>query len=311
MIYGVKENRSFDNVFFTYVVDSDESLTSWAENKAGNDYTAVLIKAGNWTCEKSLDLTNAGTKIVVGEAGSKLIFNLDSAPKTSAIAYSILPDIAEHFLLNVNVFCNRAGNAVAFSQCVNLYNCSAEVNGGRASGFYKCENLLNCVAKCNATETEYSVPFYYSNGLNNCTAYATAEEGTAYGYSKCERLNGCRVESLESNVKVCGFNNCNYCFACLLLIDKEYPTINGFFGSKKLFGCVAIAKGTSEGNAFYGCANLDCCDGTGNYGFYNCTAIHNCTATATVAKAYNTCANAGDYNATYAYANTPEGGFNN
>lgn len=312
MIYGVKENKSFDNVVFTYVVDSDESLSAWVENKAGNDYTAVLIKAGSWNCQKSLDLTATGTKIIVGEAGSKMVFNIDSSSVASAILYSALPEMTDCFMANVHVLCNRSGNAIGFNLCVNLYNCSAEVNGGRASGFYKCENLLNCVAKCNATETEYSVPFYYSNGLNNCIAFATAQEGTAYGFSKCEKLNNCKVAELSSNVKVCGFNNCNVCVGCSLENDVTYPAVNGFFGSKKLFACIAVANGATEGNAFYGCSCLDSCEGSGNYGYYNCSGIKNCTAkTTSVAKAYNTSANLGDYNATYAYADTPEGGFNN
>lgn len=311
MIYGIKENKSFENVIFTYVVDSDDALNDWAENKAGNDYSCVLIKSGSWTCTKNLNLTNCGTKIVVGEADSKLIFNISETSIATAILYSELPEIAEHFMFNVHVMCNRAGNAIGFNLCVNLYNCSAEVNGGRASGFYKCENVINCVAKCNATESEYSASFYFSNGLNNCIAYATAQEGTAYGFSKCEKLNNCKVAELSSNVKVCAFNTCNVCVGCSFENDVTYPAVNGFFGCKKLFACISVGNGNTEGYAFYGCTYMDACEASGNYGYYNCSGIKNCIAkTTTTAKAYNTSANLGDYNASYAYANTPEGGFN-
>lgn len=312
MIFGIKENKSFENVIFTYVVDSDESLAAWVNNDPGNDYSCVLIKKGEWTSSKNLDLTITGTKIIIGEADSKLIFNIAESTQSTAILYSTIPEINEHFMFNVNLVCNREENAIGFNQCVNLYNCSVEANGGRASGFYKCENVINCVAKCNATGTEYSVPFYFSNGLNNCVAFATAQEGTAYGFSKCEKLNNCKVAELSSNVKVCGFNNCNVCVGCTFENDVTYHAVNGFFGCKKLFACIAVANGTTEGNAFYGCGYIDGCEASGNYGYYNCYGIKNCIASETsVAKAYNTSANIGDYNATYAYANTPNGGFNN
>ena len=312
MIYGVKENKCFENVIFTYVVDSDQSLSDWANNKAGNDYSCVLIKTGQWRTSKVLNLTNTGTKVVVGEVGSKLIFDILDTSLASAILYDALPEINEHFMFNVNLVCNREGNAIGFNQCVNLYNCFVEVNGGRASGFYKCENVINCVAKCNATESEYSSSFYFSNGLNNCIAFATAQEGTAYGFSKCEKLTNCKVAELSSNVKVCGFNSCNVCVGCSFENDVTYPAVNGFFGCKKLFACIATANGTTEGYAFYGCGYMDACEASGNYGYYNCYGIKNCmTKSTTVAKAYNTSANLGDYNATYAYANTPNGGFNN
>lgn len=310
MIYGVKENKSFDNVIFTYVVDSDESLTSWAENKAGNDYTAVLIKVGSWNCQKSLDLTATGTKIVIGEAGSKLIFNIGESTQSSALSYSSLPDFDGHFMFNVSVVINRSENAIGFNQCVNLYNCSLEVNGKRASGFYKCENLFGCVSKCNATGSEYSACFFYSNGLNNCVAHATAEDGDSQGFVYCERLNSCNA-NITGNASVYGYRQCKQVMTSTIKSEEVNHTVFGFYSCKKLMGCIAVAKGAENGYAFSQCQEVVSCEGSGQYGFYESSGVVNCMATSTtIAKAYNTCANIGTYNETYAYANTANGGFN-
>jgi hypothetical protein len=313
MIYGIKENKSFENVIFTYVVDSDEALNDWADNVEGNDYSCVLIKSGTWTCTKNLNLTNCGTKVVIGEVGSKLVFNLDiSSVSSSGISYSVFPDNNEFFMFNVHISVSRQANVIGFNGCINLYNCSVEANGVRAVGFYKSENLINCNAVANATGTEYGVPFYYCNGVQNCIGSVTSETGHAMAYSNCEKLNDCKVKDLQSNEGTAyGFHSCKVLSGCSIENDGINNSIQGFCNCEKLHGCKSVAKGISEGYAFKGCDNVVSCEGSGGYAFYECTGVLICLATNnTIAKQYNSCSNLGSYNASYAYANTPNGGFN-
>lgn len=76
---------------FTFIIDSDEALSEWANNdkSKGQDYTSILIRKGEWRCtipDKGLmqtdrehiyvayiDLGNIGTKYIYGEPGNKLI----------------------------------------------------------------------------------------------------------------------------------------------------------------------------------------------------------------------------------------------
>ena len=76
----------------TFIVDSNDKLSQWIRADTGNDYTTVLIKKGTWQSDELLyelqlsgskkkyagiNLSKTKTKIVIGEAGSKIYFQVD------------------------------------------------------------------------------------------------------------------------------------------------------------------------------------------------------------------------------------------
>lgn len=312
MIFGIKENKCFENVIFTYVVDSDQTLSDWANNIADNDYSCVLVKQGVFTTNKNLNLTATKTKVIIGEVGSKLVFNIpETETISSAISYTSLPEDNSYFMQNVHVVITRSVNSIGFNQCVNMFNCSVKATGNRASCFYKCENLFNCEAKAISSGTDYTVGFYYSNGIYNCVSSAESNTSIAMAFSYCEKLFNCEVKTIKSNDKCYGFHQCKIVNGCTCENDSVNNTIYGFYQSEKITSCIAVAIGLTDGKAFYGCDNVVSSQGSGQYGYYECTGVINCLATNnSVAKSYNSCANLGTYNASYACANTPEGGFN-
>lgn len=209
MIYGIKENKSFENIIFTYVVDSNESLLAWAENQEGNDYSCVLVKKGTWTSNVAVNLGNAGTKIVIGEVGSDLIFN----DVSFGLGYDELPSDFDCFMQNVSckIIQNVAGqNYVPFQRCINLLNCKGHTySDGYSRGFANCENLYNCHGY--GSGALGGSGFYNCKNLYNCVGlsdYAGVSTNQA-GFASCFNLEGCKGTGVQR-----GFSNCHVLTGC-------------------------------------------------------------------------------------------------
>lgn len=239
---------------FTYEVDSDKKLIDWANNKSGNDYSAVLIRKGTWTSAVGVNLTAAGTKVVVGEAGSKLVFN----EVERGLFYDDVPTTSDYWMRDVTVRCTGTyygtgnGDGIGFRNCTNLTNCTGNGNGtgthaGYGYGFRECTNLTNC------------------KGTGN----GTGPHGSGYGFYKCTNLTNCT-----------GTGN-------------SFSSGYGFHSCTNLTNCNGAGNGTANGygRGFHKCNNLTNCTGTGygtasdsdsGCGFSYCTDLTNCTGTSTV-----------------------------
>ena len=160
---------------FTFVVDSNEKLTSWVNNYKSSCqyYTSVLIRKGEWTSTTGVNLTTAGTKVVVGEPGSKLAFN----DANKGLYYETPPNKPEYYMLGVTV--EGTSTSYGFNSCANLTNCTG-------TGFYLCANLTNC------TGTGISYGFNSCANLTNRTGTGTGADN-GYGFKLCNNVIGCKA----------------------------------------------------------------------------------------------------------------------
>ena len=140
---------------FTYIIDSNTKLSNWANNLSGNNYSKVLIKAGTWSYtaaskQWAINLTDTGTKVVIGEVGSILSFNLTYVVSNASnwcLNYTSLPSSDDYYMKNVTVYVTTSRiMPTAFRNCRNLYNCVAKVENGEWGNFSfsACRNLYNC-----------------------------------------------------------------------------------------------------------------------------------------------------------------------
>jgi hypothetical protein len=184
---------------FTYIVDSDQKLADWANNVAGNDYTAVLIRPGTWTSSTEVNLTNTGTKVVVGIPGSKLSFT-----SQYGLRYSSAPTTKEYSMHGVTVECAPpSGYGYGFSNCTNLTNCTGSSSGtDYGYGFSSCTNLTNCTGT--GSGTSYGYGFSNCTNLTNCTGTGTGT-GTGYGFQSCR---GMLLNKPGSASKTATYNSC-------------------------------------------------------------------------------------------------------
>jgi hypothetical protein len=211
---------------YTFIVDSNEALAAWANNEEGNDYSQVLIKKGTWTSDIEVNLTTAGTKVVVGQAGSLLSFTSEYGLK-----YTTRPTTAEYWMLGVNVAVdivseNSVKMSYAFSNCTNLTDCNGDGKsigfGNDSAVFIGCTNLTNCngtsIGIFNSVigpSTNYS--FSNCSNLSNCTGTGTGNgNGNGYGFSNCSNLSNCTgTGDGNSDVSSFGFNNCGNIISCI------------------------------------------------------------------------------------------------
>jgi hypothetical protein len=189
---------------FTFIVNSNEALSNWASNKSGYDYTSVLIKKGTWTSSVGVNLTTTGTKVVVGEAGSKLIFTSDKG-----LHYNDVPTSPEYYMQTVTIELSYNGSAYGFYKCTNLTNCTSQSVGngqGLGVGFNNCNNLTNCVGYGKGYGGGDG--FKTCNNLTNCTGIGI---GTAF--SNGNGFNGCKLVSKCKAGGHCGANVFINCYA--------------------------------------------------------------------------------------------------
>lgn len=281
----VIDDKNLTAETFTFVVDSNEKLAEWANNdrSKGQDYTSVLIKKGEWTSTAGVNLTNAGTKVVVGEAGNKLIFN----DAKYSLFYDKLPTTDDFFMCNVFVEATfptmKYDSGVIFRRVTNLKNCYAKVtNTGRieAKAYEYCQNISHCTSITENTVGMFSqYGFSECENILYCRAYGEASgssEGSfTYGFYRCNKINSCYGETnvIEgNNNSAIPFFNCERLTHCEVKMNSIDSKGFGFLDCKAVFQCKAKGR---------------CIEGV----FSNCYASNSITAD-------------------YACADTPAGGFN-
>lgn len=309
---------------FTYVVDSSQKLANWSANIPGNDYSSVLIAKGTWNSNNPVNLTNTGTKVVVGAGGSLLTFN--GFTGGDGLKYSQRPTSGDYWMegVNVQVQSNEV-DACAFRNCINLTNCmgsgESQLTADKLGvGFYECENLVNC--RGIGIGNDYGAGangagFYLCKNLSNCTGQGTVPGGyDAFGFYQCTNLNNC-VGNASTDVSVSyGFFECTRLTNC---IGSGSGGTNGwhcgFYRCTDLTQCIGTgSSGGDPGGGFFQCTNLLSCKGIGygsefygGYGFYECNVMFGCAPSGTSTTAtYYSC-----YMATnIPVGNTATGGYN-
>ena len=281
---------------YTFVVDSNADLTAWANNdrSGGKDYTSVLIRRGTWTSSKGVNLTAAGTKVVVGEAGSKLVFNNTE----KGLYYSAVPTRSEYYMRGVTVENTGTGNVYSsgFYLCTNLTNCSGTGTGNAGAGFHLCTNLTNCSGIGTGTNGAGG-GFNSCANLTNCSGTGTGTGGSGLGFRSCTNLTNCSGTGTGSGT------NHGY----------------GFYLCTNLTNCSGTGTGDGFVSGFHLCTNLTNCSGTGSgsgtnsgYGFNSCTVVIGCKADGHCTTAvFEDCYASNTKTSTYACADTADGGFNN
>ena len=288
---------------YTFVVDSSAALTAWANNdrSGGKDYTSVLIRKGTWTSSKGVNLTAAGTKVVVGEAGSKLVFN----DVDSGLYYNIAPTEPEYYMRGVTVeSTGTGGNSLGFRLCTNLTNCSGTVtvtgNAGTGYGFDSCTNLTNCSGTGFGTGT--------SSGTGSGTNHVS-------GFRSCTNLTNCSGTGIGDGF-VSGFRECTSLTNCSGT-SSGTNHVSGFRSCTNLTNCSGTGTGDGFVSGFRECTSLTNCSGTGTgpgsgYGFNSCNVVIGCNAGEHCTTAvFEDCYASSSKTSTYACADTPNGGFNN
>lgn len=184
---------------FTFVIDSNAALAAWANATAGNDYTSVLIKKGEWSLSVTssaivINLTTAGTKVVVGEAGSKLILSGAVTGNKYGLNYSTRTYAPDCWMHNVNVtMTGGASNNRAYSGCGHLTNCTGTVTGGTTTAlFYNCDFLEYCEGTASGGSSSNHV-FQGCYGVRYCrgsaiSSYYSLTANSTYAYANT--LNG-------------------------------------------------------------------------------------------------------------------------
>ena len=168
-------------VLYTFVVDSNEKLAAWANNDkaSGQDYTSVLIRKGEWTSNAGVNLTTAGTKVVVGEPGSKLVFN----NVEKGLYYTTAPTGPDYYMRDVTVTAgtgtgNGSGKGYGFNSCTNLTNCTGTGNGnGYGYGFYSCKTVIGCKAGKHCTTSVFQECYASSSKKDTYSCADTANGG--------------------------------------------------------------------------------------------------------------------------------------
>jgi hypothetical protein len=256
-------------VAFTFVVDSDEALAAWANNAEGNDYSHVLIKSGEWTSSKEVNLTTSGTKVVVGQAGSLLSFT-----SLRGLAYSggNPPRTNDYWMNGVNVKVSNNAS-YCFFYCMNLTNCSGSSIGSSGGyGFYYCYNLTNCTGSTEkiGNSSGYFYGFSYCTNLVNCTGNTNGNDGFCFYY--CTNLTNC--SGTANGARSYGFINCKSLRDCTCIVNT--PDDNNGYGSSGFKNCTNLVNCTGNTNASY------------SYGFESCRIMMFCNGTSTTS-VYNAC----------------------
>ena len=301
---------------FTFVVDSNEKLAAWANATGGNDYTSVLVKKGEWTSTTGVNLTTAGTKVVVGAPGSKLVFN----NVEKGLYYATAPTEPDYYMRCVTVKTTRtddnASTSTGFHSCLNLYNCiststsTSSAGGSIGTGFHSCSNLYSCTGTSSSEGYNQGsgYGFHSCSNLYNCTGTGGSTDhgrygGVGCGFHSCENLSGCTGSgACTGDIAAAGygFSECSMLSNC----TGTTGTVSGgtstnhysFHNCSSLSGCTGtINTGNSTSviincYAFSGCSSLSGCtsdietstvDGASNnaYGFNMCSNLSSCIAT--------------------------------
>jgi hypothetical protein len=213
---------------YTFIVDSDAAFAAWANNTEGNDYSHVFIKKGTWTSNKEVNLTAAGTRVVVGQADSLLFFTSDTG--FTRTSYTT---VQNYWMLGVSVRVDAYPSiapAVAFANCFDLINCRCYVvANGDSCGFSNCKNLTGCFSECVSRTSTISKCFDYCSNLINCSGVSGSEMtgSTDITFSYCQNATNCKTNNG-------GFFYCSNLINCsakvfIQCINKTNCSGNGIF----------------------------------------------------------------------------------
>lgn len=241
----------------TFVVDSNDTLTAWVSNTAGNVYTHVLIKPGTFQTSKTINLATSGTKTVVGMGGSKIVKSGGGVGIQGNNSHDCK-------LIGVNVEVPSGAPTTAFHSCSHLIGCYGKVmcyGSDNYGTFYNCQYLTDCVGYCTAQNT-YACVFGKCQYLNNCYAVSgNTSQNYAYGFMDCDYLTNCKAEASGAGG-------------------------NGFMNCTGLMNCIGKATGTGMLNScgFINCIRLTHCgsnaqsSGGSGIGFNTCKCLFGCYA---------------------------------
>jgi hypothetical protein len=217
---GALVHDSSNDFSWDLVIDSNAKLLQWA---ASGTYEKVLIKKGTWTlAEGGVDLTARGTKLVVGEPGSKLVFS--AVTSSGGLYYTTLPTTKDYRMDCVSVEANSPvpRTAIAFYRCINMKYCIglATTTGDNqyAYAFLACKNLLYCEG----------------TGVS-LGALAGSNYGFGKGLASCDYLVGCIGKGsggTGSGSEGIGISDGTNVTQCVGIGVTGYLTY-GFFQSKK------------------------------------------------------------------------------
>lgn len=197
---------------FTYVVDSDQALEDWANNVEGNDYTSVLIRKGEWTINKGINLTLTNTFRIKGEAGAKLVFNLTvTSDSSNAISYNPTGSGTEKGVAAIYLDIEPSGIEACkyyikdLEVNLNVSKTATNSTVKNAVAILRYPNIEGCKIITKATLTNHSSGGYIrpfaisvSNNIRYCSAYAeciTTYSGTGAGISSSIKVHNCYVEA--------------------------------------------------------------------------------------------------------------------
>lgn len=267
----------------TYVVDSNEALSNWARNVAGNNYEVVLIKNGTYNISSNINLSQAGTKVVIGVPGSKI--------KGAGLYYSNQPTSDDFYMIGVSIE-SSLGESRGFNNCINLYNCSAIVTGvsnSQSYCYYGCKNLHNCVGYGiigNVTSATYSFvrAFVMCRNLYACKGKGVGKSYPGVTFQNCQHLIGCSAEGTaeETLAGYTGFSGCEYLIDCYAKLSSIQNTV-GYENCSFLTNCDASVSTTVSNTSLHGCHFSNCKNLT------NCHAINMKAPNNTVIRGYYYC----------------------
>lgn len=341
-------NNVYIDEGFTYIVDSDAALQNWQQGTAGYDYTSVLIKKGTWTLNLStaghgIRLDTVGTKIVYGEPGSLIYVNYTTnVNSTEYVLYNTteptttningnstgIPAFINQYgqwVFNVSIEINDAltsntsGSISAFRYVANLDHCSAYIHrnastGGKAShyGFYYCHHLNQCQGNT-SNSRQYGRPFSQCWYLTNCNSVSSAYQYGA-GFYGCRYLSTCtgatkNLGNYGSVTDSVGFRSCYHMTSCYAY--GSYNSGTALHGAG-CYDCYYISACQAFGYAvgFSGCMRMTSCYASANTTSYpavvNCRGVTQCRSNTGYQNSFASYSET----ATYACADTPNGGFN-
>ncbi len=232
--------------------------------------------------------------------------NHSSAINQNTVAGFYSCEQLSHCCADMTETCSTTGvspGCVGFAFCGCLSNCSAlcvRKTGGdgyaMACGFKNCEKITGC--------TVYADGDINGNGMENCGyisgSYAFGSSATgARAFTGCYSLNDCEGFA-ESDTEAASFYSCKDLAACRSSAIKNM--LGTYFKCERLTNCCVTIPENHDGDSVAD-AMFSYCTGMGHCFVDNKTAEE-------YTSFYNCSANQGEYNAQYACANTPEGGWN-
>jgi hypothetical protein len=296
---GLISDTNARGMNYDYIIDSNAKFEAWQSMTSGCE--KVLIKKGTWTHGGSggyINLSITGTKVIVGEYGSTLVFS--DSRSDGALYYANISD-ATGYMQGVTIQITGAGtNKCGFENCSNLDRCycTANISGAyTTTAFRGCTNLTNGTSNAINTGSSLNYGFYNCTHLRKCVTLNTgANTGFKAGFSLCNFLTDCtgNVTNTSSNSSnITAFEACNSlenCSAFATMITNGTGIVNGFLNSTKLSNCTSNATSVT-GNAygFNNCGSLSACSGTGQstttpgigIGFSDCIGLQGCIGTGT------------------------------